>query len=168
MEILKKRILLRFENSNRSILTYAIITMLTGLVTGIAFFHSEIAAGCITAILCAGSIAVFLHYVLRREVIIDFEHNLLEMRKGNQKERCELDQVKNLEIVFHWVQKRNCYAAQVFAYLQNGNTIAIKIYPKLHVYRSVYYSTGRVTGKLKSRIEKQVQGYDFITCRTRQ
>lgn len=161
-----KRILLRFENTIGSILTFTILSFAFGFVALMAFLDYIILVGCLFAVLCAGFIIALLYYSLRKEVIIDFKHNLIKMKAGTKKERCEVDKVKNLEIIFHWVKKMDCYSAQVFAYLKDGKIISIKIYPESHHYRWVYYFTGRVTKRLKLRIEKQVKGYDFITCRT--
>lgn len=162
-----KRIFLRFESHTGTLLTTAIIAIVMGLTAGIAFSNCEIAVGCLLTVFCAGSIAAFLYYILRKEVIIDFKHNFIKLKAGSKKKQCELDKVKNLEIVFHRVQKMNCYSAQIFAYLKDGETISIKIYPKSYRYRLAYYVTGKVTDRSKLRIERQVNGYDFITCRTK-
>lgn len=161
-----KRILLRFENRNGTILTCAIFSIALGSVTFIAFFNYEIMVGCIFAVLCAGAITILLYYFLCKEVIIDFKHNQVKMKVGTQIQQCELDNVKNIEIVFHQVKKMNCYSAQVTAFLKDGRTIAIKIYPKSYSYRLVTYCTGRVTNRFKVRIESQVKEYDFIACHT--
>lgn len=162
-----KCINLRFENKNGTILTIAIITTVMLLATGIAFFNREIAVGCVLAVLCVGLIAALLYYSLRKDVIIDFKHNFIKMKVGTKKEWCELDKIENLKIVFHWVKKMNCYSAQVAAYLKDGKTISIKIYPESYRYRMAHYVTGRVTERSKRRIERQLKGYDFIICCTK-
>lgn len=161
-----KRILLRFENNNGTILTCAIISIVMGLVAGIAFSDCEIVGGCVFAALCTGAIATLLYNVLRKEVIIDFKHNRVKMKAGTKKEQCQLDNVKDMEIIFHQVKKMKCYSAQVIANLKDGRTISIKIYPKSHRYRAVTFFYGRVTNRFKARIEKQVKAYDLITCHT--
>lgn len=165
-----KRILLRFESKSGTILWLSVVAIVFGFVSGIAFFDGVIAVGCIFAIICAGLIAALLYFAFRKEVIIDFKHNLFKMKAGIKKEQCALDQVKNLEIVFRWVKKMDCYSAQILACLKDGKTISVKIYPR--IYRSYRYRLadsvwGRVTERLKRRVERQVSGYDFITCRTK-
>lgn len=100
-----KRILLRFESKSGTILWLSVVAIVFGFVSGIAFFDGIIAVGCIFAIICAGLIAALLYFAFRKEVIIDFKHNLFKMKAGIKKEQCALDQVKNLEIVFRWVKK---------------------------------------------------------------
>ena len=162
-----KRILLRFENKNGTILTFVILLIVFASVTCIAFLNCEIIAGCIFTVLCAGAIAVLLYNILRKEIVIDFKHNQVKMKRGTKKQQCKLDDVKNIEIVFHQVKKMKCYSAQVTAYLKDGKTISIKIYPKRYSHRVFgNYSTGIVTNRFKTNIERQVQEYDFITCHT--
>ena len=161
-----KRINLRFENKSGTILACAIISIVLGLIACICFANYEIIGGCILAVMDAGAIAVLMYYVLRKEVIIDFKHNQVKMKVGSKKQQCELDNVKNIEIVFRQVKKMECYSAQVTAYLKDGRAISIKIYPKSYSYRLVTYCTGRITNRFKARIERQVKEYDFIACHT--
>ena len=160
-----KHLRLRFEKRNVIISTCAVLFIVMACAVGFAFSNKMIAVGCLMSIFGAGALAVLLYYALLTEVIIDFKHNRLKMKSGLKKEKCELDKVKKIEIVFHRVNKINCYSVQVIAYLNDGKTIAIKIHPEYYHYKLASYFTGKVTNRTKIHIENQVSGYEIITCR---
>ena len=161
-----KRLRLRFQNYNGKILTFAFISVVTGIASGMAFSAGEIAGGIILAIVYAGAFTALIWYVSRVGVILDFRNNRLKMKSGSDKEECALDEITKMEIVFHRMRNMSGYSAQVKVNLKNGRTITVKFYPKRTKARSGYTVTGEVSNQKKLRIENKVSGYGFISCRT--
>ena len=163
-----KRLLLRFENNIGIIIVNVPISIFMGWAAWAILSEGD-AIGCLPLLLCLSLLGVMLYLILRISVIVDFRRNYVRLKAdGMKKKQIKLDCVKELAIVFSWMDEFKCYSAEVNVYLKNGRKLTTKFVPRRSWSRFGYITTGKISKRLKKRIEKQVSGCDFIVCRTKQ
>lgn len=162
-----KRLVLRFQTYNSEIIAFAIVSALAGFGSIMTYFESNIEACIILAIFSVGMFIALLWYILHTGIaVFNFNRNYFKIRSRGKKSICTIDEIRKMEIMFQYMKQMKCYSAQVKIYLNSENTITVKFEPKTVRGRYSESISGGISLQKKTRIENQVQGIYFITCRT--